>query len=140
MKYAIGYVTFFILFCSFPARWMSLRNLNDLINAKVANENRAKQEAEDRIAANKIPLSEKIANASKLGTLCGNVNTWLKYDNKFSDEDFEAFKSKLKEIYSAMKANEQKDFKNFAKWKQVSEIVGEETASQWINEIIGQNN
>lgn len=112
----------------------------DLINSKAAIENRAKQEAEDRIVANKIPLSEKIAKASKLGTLCGNVKTWLKYDNKFSDEDYEAFKSKLKEIYYAMKSKEQKELQNFAKWKQISELVGEETASQWINEIIGQNN
>ncbi len=110
----------------------------DLINAKAAIENRVRQEAEDRIAANKISLSEKIANASKLGTLCGNVKTWLKYDNKFSDEDYEAFKFKLIEIYHAMKSKEQKEFQNFAKWKQVSEIVGEETARQWFDEIIKQ--
>lgn len=108
----------------------------DLINTKAAIANRAKQEAEDRIVANKIPLSEKIANASKLGTLCGNVKTWLKYDNKFSDEDYEAFKSKLKEIYPTMKSKEQKELQNFAKWKQISELVGEETACQWFDEII----
>lgn len=108
----------------------------DLINTKAEIENRAKQEAEDRIIANKIPLSEKITKASKLGTLCGYVKTWLKYDNKFSVEDYEAFKSKLKEIYHAIKPKEQKDLQNFAKWKQISELVGEETARQWFEEII----
>lgn len=108
----------------------------DLINTKAEIENRAKQEAEDRIIANKIPLSEKITKASKLGTLCGNVKTWLKYDNKFSVEDYEAFKSKLKAIYHAIKPKEQKDLQNFAKWKQISELVGEATARQWFEEII----
>lgn len=105
------------------------------INAKREVEELARKEAEARVAANKIPLSDKIANASKLGTLCGNVKTWLKYDNKFSDEDYEAFKSKLKEIYHAMKSKEQKEFQNFAKWKQISELVGEDTAKQWFEEI-----
>lgn len=111
----------------------------DLINAKAAVDNRAKQEVEDRIAANKIPLSDKIANASKIPTLCGNVKTWLKYDNTFSDEDYEAFKSKLKEIYPTMKSREQREFQNFAKWKQISELVGEGTARQWFDEIIGKD-
>lgn len=108
----------------------------DLINTKAEIENRAKQEAEDRIIANKIPLSDKIANASKIPTLCGNVKTWLKYDNVFSEEDYEAFKSKLKAIYHAIKPKEQKDLQNFAKWKQISELVGEGTARQWFEEII----
>ncbi len=110
----------------------------DAINAKREVEELARKDAEARVTANKIPLSDKISNASKIPTLCGNVKTWLKYDNKFSDEDYEAFKFKLIEIYHAMKSKEQKEFQNFAKWKQVSEIVGEETARQWFDEIIKQ--
>lgn len=110
----------------------------DAINAKREVEELARKDAEARVTANKIPLTDKISNASKIPTLCGNVKTWLKYDNKFSDEDYEAFKFKLIEIYHAMKSKEQKEFQNFAKWKQVSEIVGEETARQWFDEIIKQ--
>ncbi len=104
------------------------------IKAELKAKETAKQEAMDRKLANSVPLSEKIANASKIPTLCGNVKTWLKY-NTLTDVDRGAFKQKISDIYMTMKPKEQKDFQNFARWKDVVSLVGEDMAKQWHSDL-----
>lgn len=116
--------------------WLSQTQCQvSILKANQEAEEKAQKDAKERQIANSVPLSEKIANASKIPTLCGNVKTWLKY-NSFSDSDLDAFKNKILSIYSSMKYKEQKDFQNFSKWKEIVALIGEETAKQWHSEIV----
>lgn len=87
---------------------------------------------QSRINANKIPLSEKIAKNDKLPTIFGNVKTWMKLNeiNTLQEVDVDALVTKLSELYSKMKPNEQKQWSEFRKWSDLSKVVGEEISKQ----------
>lgn len=85
---------------------------------------------QSRIASNKIPLSEKIAKNDKFATIFGNVKTWMKLNEveKLDNVDLEALISKLTDLYSRMKPNEQKAWSDFRKWSELSKVIGENAA------------
>lgn len=89
------------------------------------------EEQQERAAKNAIPLKDKISNATRIGTLCGNVETWLKYGNKFSEDDKAAFFDKLKEISQTLKSKDLKAFKDFKSWKKTVDLFGEDVAKEW---------
>lgn len=89
------------------------------------------EEQQERAAKNAVPLKDKISNATRIGTLCGNVETWLKYGNKFSEDDKAAFFDKLKEISQTLKSKDLKAFKDFKSWKKTVDLFGEDVAKEW---------
>ena len=92
------------------------------------------QEEKEKKERNLIPLSEKIANSNKLSTLFNNVKSWLKY-NEMSSKDLEDLKYKVFEIYQSMKPRDKKNWSDIGKWKQLSELVGEDICNQWFNKL-----
>lgn len=104
----------------------------EFVRKQRESEERAQQE---RIAKNAVPLADKISNASKIGTLLGNVETWLKYGNKFSDSDLQALFEKIKAIASSLKGKDLKNFKDFKSWNKTIALVGENTAKKWFDEL-----
>ena len=96
---------------------------------------KAEVEQQERAAKNAISLKDKITNATRIGTLCGNVETWLKYGNKFSDEDKSAFFDKLKEISQTLKSKDLKAFKDFKSWKKIVDLFGEDVAKEWFDKL-----
>ncbi len=97
-----------------------LKQKNDALQAKQAIE-------QSRIASNKVPLSERIAKNDKFGTIFGNVKTWMKLNEveTLQEVDVESLITKLTELYSKMKPNEQKSWSDFKKWSELSKVIGE---------------
>lgn len=93
------------------------------------------EEQQERAAKNAVPLKDKISNATRIGTLCGNVETWLKYGNKFSEDDKAAFFDKLKEISQTLKSKDLKVFKDFKSWKKTVDLFGEDVAKEWFDKL-----
>ena len=93
------------------------------------------EEQQERAAKNAVPLKDKISNATRIGTLCGNVETWLKYGNKFSEDDKAAFFDKLKEISQTLKSKDLKAFKDFKSWKKTVDLFGEDVAKEWFDKL-----
>lgn len=114
---------------------LSLKTLIEGKHRQKEFENQQKVKAEieqqERAAKNAIPLKDKITNATRIGTLCGNVETWLKYGNKFSEDDKAAFFDKLKEISQTLKSKDLKAFKDFKSWKKTVDLFGEDVAKEW---------
>ena len=121
------------------SRFESLRksaNTNiELKKVQDAIEEAKKKEDEERKIAYSMPLSEKIAGASKIPTLCGNVKQWMKQNSiqQLSEIDLEVLKGKLCEIYGSMKPRDKKSMKSFG--HDLVGIVGADTASKWFEEI-----
>lgn len=125
----------------FPQMTLHL-SLKTMIESKLhqkefENQQKVKAEVEqqERAAKNAIPLKDKITNATRIGTLCGNVETWLKYGNKFSEDDKAAFFDKLKEISQTLKSKDLKAFKDFKSWKKIVDLFGEDVAKEWFDEL-----
>lgn len=93
---------------------------NDVLQAQKAIE-------QSRIASNKVPLSEKIAKNDKFGTIFGNVKTWMKLNEveTLQEVDVEFLIAKSTELYMKMKPNDQKSWRDFKKWSDLSKVIGE---------------
>ncbi len=104
---------------------------NDVLQAQQAIE-------QSRIASNKVALSEKIARNDKFGTIFGNLKTWMKLNEVtiLQEVDVDALVSKLSELYSKMKPNEQKGWTEFKKWTDLSKVVGENVCKQISERVI----
>jgi len=104
---------------------------NDVLQAQQAIE-------QSRIASNKVALSEKIARNDKFGTIFGNLKTWMKLNEvtTLQEVDVDALVSKLSELYSKMKPNEQKGWTEFKKWTDLSKVVGENVCKQISERVI----
>lgn len=114
----------------------------DLLKEKVASfqekravEQNQREEAERRRQENAIPLSEKIAKAQKIPTLCGNVKTWMKQNgvDSLDDDNLQVIFDKVKDIVSQMKPKDQAKLSGLG--KDVESLVGTNTASRWFHEI-----
>jgi len=96
--------------------------------------NQQKMEAE-RLAANQVPLSEKIKTSNKIPTMAGYIKTWKKLNNvdSLSEADIEVVHAKIKEIYNSLNSSDKKKFS----LNPLSEmkIVNKELINQWSNEI-----
>lgn len=94
--------------------------------------------AEEKKKANQIPLSEKIANATKLQTMYGNVKQWMKQNEliELSEDDKQVLKAKIAQIYSSMKSRDQQKLKTFG--KELDELISPELAKQWFDEIVNK--
>ena len=90
------------------------------------------QEEKEKIARNRVPLSEKIKNSNKFNTLFGNVKSWLRY-NEMSSEDLTALREKLFLILEDKKIR--RGWDNFSRWKDLSDLIGEEICKQWFDAI-----
>lgn len=93
---------------------------------------------EERKLANAVPLAEKIANAQKLPTLYGNVKQWMKQNGResLSDNEICDLRNQIEKIVLAMKPRDKKGMKNLG--KDLENIVGQDTATKWFNEIVYQ--
>lgn len=93
---------------------------------------------EERKLANAVPLAEKIANAQKLPTLYGNVKQWMKQNGResLSDNEICDLRNQIEKIVLAMKPRDKKGMKNLG--KDLENIVGQDTATKWFNEIVHQ--
>lgn len=93
---------------------------------------------EERKLANAVPLAEKIANAQKLPTLYGNVKQWMKQNGResLSDNEICDLRNQIEKIVFAMKPRDKKGMKNLG--KDLENIVGQDTATKWFNEIVYQ--
>ncbi|MDR1403388.1 MAG: type III-A CRISPR-associated RAMP protein Csm5 [Tannerellaceae bacterium] len=91
------------------------------------------KEMADRLAANQVPLADKIKTLNKIPTLTGSIRTWMKQNNitSLSNEDLTVINNKVKEIYNLMKARDRKNFS----LSSLSEIIGQDLVTQWSNEI-----
>ena len=123
------------------SRFDSLKSIvNEKINLqkqqKIIDEAKQKEEEERRIA-NSIPLAEKIAGASKIPTLCGNVKQWMKQNDLklLTEDDKVVLKSKLSDLSKSLKEKELKKQMNSA-IKDLTLILGQDLAQQWFDEIV----
>ena len=93
---------------------------------------------EERKLANAVPLAEKIANAQKLPTRYGNVKQWMKQNGResLSDNEICDLRNQIEKIVLAMKPRDKKGMKNLG--KDLENIVGQDTATKWFNEIVYQ--
>jgi hypothetical protein len=93
----------------------------------------AERAVAERLVANQVPLAEKIRTATKIPTMVGNVQTWMKLNNitDLSETDLLAIREKLFEILNSMKPRDKKPWENFSGWKSIIELVGEQIASKW---------
>jgi hypothetical protein len=109
-----------------------------LIQDREAIEKRIKEEAEQRRLENAVPLSEKISKAQKLPTLYGNVKQWMKQNGResLSDNEICDLRNQIEKIVLAMKPRDKKGMKNLG--KDLENIVGQDTATKWFNEIVYQ--
>jgi hypothetical protein len=108
------------------------------IRDREAIEKRIKEEAEQRRLENAVPLSEKISKAQKLPTLYGNVKQWMKQNGResLSDNEICDLRNQIEKIVLAMKPRDKKGMKNLG--KDLENIVGQDTATKWFNEIVYQ--
>lgn len=109
-----------------------------ILNLKQAAEDALQREEEERKQRNLVPLTEKIANASKLPTLFGNVKQWMKQNSceSLSVDDLNDLKNKVVDIYATLKPKEQAEWKQkVQKWKDLSVLIGEEVVISWISEL-----
>ena len=92
-----------------------------------------KQAEADRLAANQVPLTEKLKTSSKIQTMIGNIKTWMKLNNieSLSETDIEAIHTKIKEIFTSLKSRDKNNFSI----KPLLEILNEELINQWSKEI-----
>lgn len=130
--------------CIFPNRLSRFDSLKSIANdniklqeqQKLIDEAKRKEEEERRIA-NSIPLAEKIAGASKIPTLCGNVKQWMKQNDLkvLTEDDKVVLKSKLFDICKSQKEKELKKQMNSA-IKDLKFILGQDLAQQWFDEIV----
>jgi CRISPR/Cas system CSM-associated protein Csm5 (group 7 of RAMP superfamily) len=128
----------------FPDRLSRFDSLKSIANEniilqeqqKAIDEAKQKEEEERRIA-NNIPLAEKIAGASKIPTLCGNVKQWMKQNDLkvFTEDDKVVLKSKLSDLSKSLKEKELKKQMNSA-IKDLTLILGQDLAQQWFDEIV----
>ena len=115
----------------------ALQNIKLLKNQQ-AIEKAKEEEEEERRLKNLVPLSEKIANVSKLPTLFNNLKTWMKYNdcNSLSNEELAILRNKITDIFSNLKAKEQKEWKQKEqKWKDLSALIGEDVVKNWIDSL-----
>jgi hypothetical protein len=91
-----------------------------------------------RMNANKVSLADKIAKLDKLPTIFGNVRTWMKFNNieNLEKSDLEVLANKIAELYSKMKPNEQKGWKDFRKWNDLSKVIGETDTKQIFKDLV----
>lgn len=111
------------------------KNVNLIrLEKKLAQSKQA--EEEQRRQANAVPLAEKIANAQKIPTLCGNVKTWMKMNGveSLNEDHLKSIFGKIKDIVSQMKPKDRDRLKNFG--KELDSLVGSDMASNWFNEIV----
>jgi len=111
------------------------KNVNFIrLEKKLAQSKQA--EEEQRRQANAVPLAEKIANAQKIPTLCGNVKTWMKINGveSLNEDHLKSIFGKIKDIVSQMKPKDRDRLKNFG--KELDSLVGSDMASNWFNEIV----
>lgn len=130
--------------CIFPNRLSRFDSLKSIANdniklqeqQKLIDEAKRKEEEERRIA-NSMPLAEKIAGASKIPTLCGNVKQWMKQNDLkvLTEDDKVVLKSKLFDICKSQKEKELKKQMNSA-IKDLKFILGQDHAQQWFDEIV----
>jgi hypothetical protein len=108
---------------------IELQKIQDRKNRE-DNLERSRQQAEAiRLAANQVPLAEKIGTSNKIPTLAGNIKTWMKFNNieLLSEDDIEVVHAKVQEIYGSLKNREKQKFN----LKPLEEIIGEEKVNQW---------
>lgn len=103
---------------------------NDLKKKLAENEEKMKGESRK---ANLIPLSQKIANSKKLGTLFSNVKKWVEYNGNLNENDKSVLKIKIEEIYISMSPREKKQLKSFG--RDLDLIITPELAKQWFDDI-----
>lgn len=130
--------------CIFPDRSSRFDSLKSIANEniklqeqqKLIDEAKRKEEEERRIA-NSIPLAEKIAGASKIPTLCGNVKQWMKQNDLkvLTEDDKVVLKSKLFDLCKSQKEKEFKKQMN-SSIKDLTLILGQDLAQQWFDEIV----
>ena len=91
-----------------------------------------------RIASNKIPLWDKIAEKDNFKNVFGNVKAWMR-DNEvqsLDDADFNVLVEKLASLYSLMRPNDKKQWSDFRKWSDLAKVIGEDAAQKVFNQII----
>lgn len=126
----------------YTSDYSEIDDLCQLINSERKKKNDAKleesrlAEEEQRRQANAIPLAEKIANAQKIPTLCGNVKTWMKMNGveSLNEDHLKSIFGKIKDIVSQMKPKDRDRLRNFG--KELDSLVGSDMASNWFNEIV----
>jgi CRISPR-associated protein Csm5 len=91
----------------------------------------AERAVAERLVANQVPLAEKIRTATKIPTMVGNVQTWMKLNAReiLSDEEVLVIKNKTLEIFNSLKNAEKKKFSI----KPLFELISEETVNEWFN-------
>ena len=104
----------------------------DAAREKTIIANQQKAEA-DRLAANQVPLSEKLKTSNKIPTMAGNIKTWMKLNNiqSLSETDIEVIHTKVKKIYDSLRGRDRKDFS----LNPLLEVVNKTLIDQWLNEI-----
>ena len=91
-----------------------------------------------RIASNKIPLWDKIAEKDNFKNVFGNVKAWMR-DNEvqsLDDADFNVLVEKLASLYSLMRPNDKKQWSDFRKWSDLAKVIGEDAAQKVFNQIV----
>ena len=119
---------------SIDTNWLETKVKSIQLEKNIVQSKQA--EEEQRRQANAIPLAEKIANAQKIPTLCGNVKTWMKLNTveSLSEDHLNSIFEKIKDIVSQMKPKERSRLKNFG--NELESLVGSATSTRWFNEII----
>lgn len=93
---------------------------------KIRNDKKVFEES--LIKAYKIPLAERIERLDKIPTIFNAVNKWMQHNDKqeLQESDLDVLKSKLFEVFSKMKSNDQKTWLDFNKWSDLIKVIGED--------------
>jgi hypothetical protein len=85
---------------------------------------------------NQIPLSEKLQPLQKIPTLIRGLKTWMKLNNRrLSNDDIDVLRKQIYHIYSLMKKRDKMSWQNINRWKELSDIIGEDEVNKIIKEM-----
>lgn len=129
----------------FSDKAMELKNIIEKAKSKIALEEIQKsvdeakrKEEEERKLRNSVPLSEKIANVSKMPTLFGNLKQWMKQNERqsLSEEELHALHNKIIEIYTSFKDKEKANWKTRPNlWQGLVALLGQGIVERWVQEL-----
>ncbi|MDR0603338.1 MAG: TIGR03986 family CRISPR-associated RAMP protein [Bacteroidales bacterium] len=120
-----------------------IKDIQNVIEQKKREELRqqqTEQAEENRRRENQISLSDKLKTITKIPTLIGNLKTWMKLNGIefLADEELIVLKEKLQSIIQAMRERDRKGWNDFQKWRDLSDIIGEENVREILRYIFNQ--
>jgi hypothetical protein len=115
--------------------------IQEILEREKEREERNRKMESEKQSENQKPLSERLQSIQRIPTLINRLQTWMKWNNEYlsngclSKDDMDVLKERIFYIYSLVNERDKNSWHNINRWKELSDIIGEDEVNKIIKEL-----